>query len=166
MLGWYNRRRRCHLNRGLLISFFTELHACSFWISRTWNDILCRTFFWDTRKKEWKEYSETKQRKWNLILIYFLWPALLLGIFKVDFCVDDEFARICRMAKQTNQVTLPKRLIRFQMLTIRNYSLNIRINHKSSELYSSSSETCLSAISRVFSSISKLIKKLVENRSN
>lgn len=47
LLGWHTKN--LHLNihsdfrRGLLISFpgsSRELHACSFWISSTWNDII------------------------------------------------------------------------------------------------------------------------------
>lgn len=64
--------------------------------------------------------NKAEEMKLNFNL--FLWPALMLprGFSRLTFVT--KFIRIycqnCRMAKQTNQVTLPKRLISFRALTI------------------------------------------------
>lgn len=110
MQGWYKQKAfKC----GLLISFLTELHACSFEISRTWNEI-------SFREKENKKFSETKQRKWNLILIYFMARACML-LF-VDFqgwlLWPTFIAKIVAWLSKLIKRPFLNRLIRFSALTI------------------------------------------------
>lgn len=126
LLGWYKHKL------SILFHFFSFRERLSTWASDlirhkrncmhavfelAEHEMIFRFFFgWNENTK--REFSETKQRKWNLILIYFYgceFSPCRRGFSRLQFffCHRDRnsmsiYCQNCRMAKQINQMTLPK----------------------------------------------------------